>query len=283
MLTPYTFVSAFLLWEGMYWASVAALNTPRARAALTPVVCRDAPAYVVSTVHAVFAAARGARHLLRLWAAPSVVKLCVPPPRLVTPAMDVFLAEAASVVVTNVSLAGYLTSDLVHVLWRWPDLGKMDTVMHHVAFLSCALVAGRGLLFPFMFGWLIVGEASTPILNLRWYLIRQGHGDSRMLSHVSKLFAAVFFVTRFCVYGAGLVHLVRTYGDLPKEVSGVSSAAVTLFTFLGFALNLVWLQRIARIAAAPPRPKASSTKAGLERAAAQVAPPAAAAETKKDL
>lgn len=246
---------SFVAWELLYWLATAALRIPRARASLSPVVLRDAPAYAVSTVHALFAAARGVRHLVRLWGAPNVVKLCVPPPTAITEPMIPFLPESSNVILTNVSLAGYLLSDLIHVLWHYPNLGKMDTVAHHVAFLICALVAGTYQLYPFAFAWLIVGEASTPLLNLRWFLIRQGHGASRTLVHVSSAFGAVFFLTRFWIYGAGLLHLFFSYSEMPEEISGFLSAGVLCFLVFGFCLNLIWLRRIVAIAFAPPRRK----------------------------
>lgn len=252
MLSPRTFAASFAAWETLYWVAHFAMSAPRVQKRFTPVVCRDAPAYIVSTVHAVFAAARGVRHIVRLWPAPNVIKLCIPTK--VTAEAAPFLAESFGVILTNISLAGYLTSDLIHVAWHYPHLGKKDTIAHHFAFLSCALIAGHYQMFPFAFAWLIVGEASTPLLNLRWYLIRQGHGASKMLVHVSTVFAAVFFATRFCVYGAGLLHLYLTYSQMPDEVRGVLSGAVAAFLVFGFALNLVWLRHIVVLASATPRP-----------------------------
>lgn len=261
MLSARGLVISFAVWELLYWLVTATLRLPRARKSLNPVVLRDGPAYAVSTVHALFAAARGVRHLVRLWGAPNVVKLCVPPPSALTERMAPFLPETSGVVLTNVSLAGYLLSDLIHVLWHYPNLGKVDTVAHHVAFFSCALVAGRYALYPFAFGWLIVGEASTPLLNLRWFLIRQGHGASRTLTHVSSGFAVVFFLTRFCVYGAGLAHLFFTYSEMPVEIRGFLSGSVLCFLVFGFCLNLAWLRRIFAIALAPPPRRMEKVKA----------------------
>lgn len=252
MFSAQALAVSFAVWELLYWLVAAALCLPRARKSLTPVVSRDAPAYAVSTVHALFAAARGVRHLVRLWGAPNVVKLCVPPASAMTEKMAAYLPETDSVILTNVSLAGYLLSDLIHVLWQYPNLGKMDTVAHHVAFLICALIAGSNSLYPFAFAWLIVGEGSTPLLNLRWFLIRQGLGASRTMVHVSTAFGAVFFLTRFFVYGAGLVHLFFTYSEMPAEVRGALSAGVLCFLVFGFCLNLAWLRKIVTIAFAPP-------------------------------
>lgn len=261
MLSAQTLAASFMVWELLYWLVTLSLRWPRARKSLDPIVLRDAPAYAVSTVHALFAAARGLRHLVRLWGAPNVAKLCLPPASTMTEEMSAYVPEISGVILTNVSLAGYLLSDLIHVLWHYPNLGKADTVAHHVAFLCCALVAGSYSLYPFAFSWLIVGEASTPLLNLRWFLIRQGHGASRTMVHVSSAFGAVFFLTRFCVYGSGLLHLFFTYPNMPVEIRGTLSAGVLCFLVFGFCLNLAWLRKIISIALAPPSRRKEKAKA----------------------
>jgi TLC domain len=107
-----------------------------------------------------------------------------------------------------------------------------------------------------MFGWLIVGEASTPLLNARWFLIRQGLGNSAAMRHVSLAFAAVFFLTRFVIYGSGLAHQITIYRRLPTYINRHLTGTVMIFVVIGFALNLVWLSKIARVALAPNKPKA---------------------------
>jgi TLC domain len=104
-----------------------------------------------------------------------------------------------------------------------------------------------------MFGWLIVGELSTPLLNIRWFLIRQGLGDTAFMKVVSMSFAAVFFLTRFVIYGSGLLHLFATISHLTPDVSRASAACVVLFVLGGFGLNLLWLTKIAKMAGSKPK------------------------------
>jgi hypothetical protein len=103
------------------------------------------------------------------------------------------------------AFATYMCYDLAHVLAVYPRLGGMATVFHHSSFALAALVAGVSRAFSFAFGWrvaarraaacaraacseascpqpgltrdtlrsacvrrLILCEASTPFLNLRW-------------------------------------------------------------------------------------------------------------------
>jgi TLC domain len=109
-----------------------------------------------------------------------------------------------------------------------------------------------------MFGWLIIGEASTPLLNARWFLIRQGLGDSAAMKHVSVAFAAIFFLTRFCIYGSGLAHQFRLYRFIPSYINQYLTTVVMLFVVVGFGLNLVWMTKIGRVAFAPNKPKVRS-------------------------
>lgn len=148
VLTPRGLLLSFCIWEAVYWAVRLVLSGPKARRILTPIVRRDAPAYVVSTFHAIFAASRGVRHIIKLWYAPAIVKLHIPADIWLTPDMEPYMDEARTVIVTNTSLAGYLLSDLTHVLLQYPNLGKFDTVAHHFAFLCCAVIAGSGNLYP---------------------------------------------------------------------------------------------------------------------------------------
>lgn len=111
-----------------------------------------------------------------------------------------------------------------------------------------------------MFSWLIIGESSTPFLNVRWFLIRQGLGHTIFMKLVSIAFAVTFFVTRFCMYGTGLVHALVIYRAFPPGVSHWGPATVMSFVLLGFVLNLVWLAKIAKLVFSSARGKSDPAK-----------------------
>lgn len=239
MLTLTTFALSFLFYEAMYRLCTLVL-AHRIFKPLTPVVRTHAPSYIISTLHALFSSLRGFRHLSVLRHAPPILRLAPP---LISP----FSTEIDALLLTNLSLSGYLASDMLHVITHYPHLGKLDTLLHHLAFLASSLIAGRARVFPYAFSWLIVGEASTPLLNLRWLLIKQGYGDGRAISVVSTIFAAVFFATRFVIYGSGLIDLLRTYAVLGDK-RGWGTGLVVAFVVVGFGLNLVWIRQILRLA-----------------------------------
>lgn len=265
MLTPTTLAASFFTWNILYSATKAllskVLDTDFARRHIPETKARkllkeQAPAYIISTIHALFVTYRGLNHLVTLFRAPIAMKLHNPnlapreldSPYIPSPHERRFIAEIHGVTQTNLVLAGYLLCDLYHIVKNFPSLGSYDTILHHVAFFYCALIAGHFQLFPFMFGWLIVGEASTPLLNLRWFLIKSGYGHTSFLKLVQLLFAAVFFVTRFAIYSAGLFYQLEMVPRVPPYIPTWAVYSALTFVVIGFFLNIVWLYKIALIA-----------------------------------
>lgn len=213
--------------------------------------------YVKSTLHAIIASIRGIQHVYHLFQAPAVLKLQYASEQHI--AYTYFphaLQESPRVMRTNLILGAYLASDLLHVILQYPNLGGMDTIAHHCAFLACALVAGHFRFAPFMFGWLIIGESSTPFLNLRWFLIRTGNTTNVFFKAVEIIFAIVFVITRFFIYGTGLFHQFYIIANgTPILVPMWVLVFVMALVVLGFVINMIWLKKIAAIALRPVRVK----------------------------
>ena len=230
---------------------ISLIPEPKRRAT----IAAHGPGYLKSTVHAIIVTLRGIQHLYILSGSPAVAQLqLLDTSHEATIAYPLAYEESRRVLHTNILLAGYLASDLAHVLAAYPDLGGLDTVLHHLAFLACALVAGGFRLVPLMFGWLIVGEASTPLLNLRWLLIKSGRGGKMYFKYVEIAFAVIFVLTRFFLYGAGMIHQfwLVLYGA-PVLAPRVPLAFVMGTVVVGFALNLVWTYKIIAIVRKPRR------------------------------
>lgn len=255
-----SFTTAFGLWQIVYLLISRLLShflTHRLGESLVPdknarqKLSRQAPAYLISTIHALIVTFRGIQHLRGLLHAPILVKLQRPPLHIAATLPNKyapFVAEADRVLVTNVILAAYLFADLIHILRQYPALGAVDTIAHHIAFLSCALVAGWYSLCPFMFSWLIIGEASTPFLNARWLLIRSGRGDAWYFKYVEMAFAFVFLIMRFFIYAAGLAYQLSIVAQVPHYVPTWAVFATMSFVVTGFILNLTWLGKIYKLA-----------------------------------
>ncbi|KAL9191545.1 hypothetical protein ACHAXT_001251 [Thalassiosira profunda] len=203
------------------------------------------PSYVVSLTHSFYATARGVMHLHHLLYASSIDKLFIEgyePHR-------IHRIGHLGVVRTNTVFLSYLCYDLMHILSQYPKLGGVDTVMHHLIFASCSVINGTFGIFPFAFGWLIVGELSTIFLNMRWFLLKSGRDKSQMLDAINQYFAASFFLTRIGIYTVGVVQLYLQIDEilLMPEKSGVPIALLGMTLggiMLGWVLNLLWGYKI---------------------------------------
>ncbi|RRT47213.1 hypothetical protein B296_00033599 [Ensete ventricosum] len=72
---------------------------------------------------------------------------------------------------------GYFVSDLAMIFWLYPSLGGIEyvstisEVLHHLlsaTAISYAMLSGEGQLYTYM---VLISEATTPGINLRWYFI----------------------------------------------------------------------------------------------------------------
>ncbi|XP_051124696.1 uncharacterized protein LOC127247052 [Andrographis paniculata] len=65
---------------------------------------------------------------------------------------------------------GYFIADLGMICWLYPSLGGVEYVIHHslsgIA-VAYSIYMGEGQLYTFMS---LISEATTPMINLRWYL-----------------------------------------------------------------------------------------------------------------
>lgn len=245
MLTPLTLTlstTVFLLLHHLLSLLPSPSLPPTSKASLTRL---QLPSYALSTIHALIVAPRGFFHLIRLFRAPIPLKLAAPIHGVHN---QLYLDEITAVTLTNLILAGYLLADLIHVVRKYPMLGGWDTLLHHLIFGLCAVIAGRYKLYPFTFGWLILGEASTPILNLRWYLIRTNRTSGRLFKTVQILFAVVFFFARVVLYSLGLAYHIACLPQVPEHIPDWA-VSITMCTVLaGAVLNLVWMKKIFKLA-----------------------------------
>ena len=171
---------------------------------------RDGNSYAVSLLHATIVAMRSLKHLYDLRDAPLWPKFN----QLQYGSPAPWARGAAGVEPTNTIFLAFLLYDLVHVLREYPRLGSVDTIMHHLGFMVCAIVCGYNRVFPWPFSWMAVGEVSTLPLNLRWFLINSGRGDTKLMKRTNRSFAFTFVVGRVVVFGLGLLHMVVSHIEL---------------------------------------------------------------------
>jgi hypothetical protein len=200
--------------------------------------------YVVSCVHAFITTYRGFSHMYALKTNPDTARNLMA--LYSNEYYSDFVEEVRTgVILTNQMVLTYMFHDLVHTLERFPDLGGWDSITHHVIFVMASFAAGWNKIFCFPFSWLVVGELSTPFLNLRWFLRAVGMKDSSLATINGLLFAITFFIARVLIFGWGVFEMVIDFSFIWNKIESVYGVRyVVVNIFAAFALNLYWFYLI---------------------------------------
>ena len=251
-----TLLGSILVWEMLFRVSSYVLYATNLaeRITLDPSTTTTlkacAPSYVCSMIHSTVVGVRGVIHLIEMW-----------------PIQDPMLQLSRApqnIMSTNLIFMGYLFYDIYHVIAAYPQLGGADMVAHHCVFLIASVINGTYRIMPFAFGWLIMGELSTIVLNIRWFLIKTGRGHTAAMHVTQILFAISFFVLRVVIYLMGVGHLFYHHDGLRRLYQeGIVPWAILSVTLgvivAGSLLNLMWFQKIFQMALGAPG-KAKSKK-----------------------
>ena len=223
------------------------------------------PSYVVSLCMSIFISTRGIAAIFKFLPYPQTVRMSYAAAS--ASGDSALLALWDGVLTTNEIFISYLVNDVVHLAVTWPHLGGLDTVAHHVLFLYCSFVCGHYRLYGFPCAWLLVGELSTILLNLRWFIIKAGHGATRAMSVTNNLFAVSFFCCRIVLYAVWLPDLIIHFrlgaaGGAP--IGFLWSIRVLIAA--AFALDCFWMFGIVKMGLKKPserdaRPAKASPKA----------------------
>ncbi|KAF3321883.1 Transmembrane protein 56-B [Carex littledalei] len=98
-----------------------------------------------------------------------------------------------SVSLQGVSL-GYFITDFAMIIWFFPSLGGMEYVLHHllaIFSISLTLTSGKGHVYVHT---LLLTEATTPFVNLRWYLVLTGKKSSTLYLYNGLAMFSVWLV-----------------------------------------------------------------------------------------
>lgn len=174
-------------------------------------------------------------------------------PRLLlrTPAIAQAVAPAdEGVVPVALAFAGYLLFDATHLVANYPHLGGLDMVLHHALFATLAILLLGHRLFPLLAATLLLGEASTVPLHVRWFLLHTGHAHTPL---ANATFALLFFATRVVAYWLAVAHTLLV--ARPLVASPVADVVVAAVVF-GGGLNAVWMRKIVRMATRGGKKKA---------------------------
>lgn len=209
-------------------------------------ILQRGPSYIVSLLHSTYATGRGIMHICNFIHASSIDKVFIPDKEI----LNSYRWAHLHVVRTNTIFLSYLCYDLIHIILQYPNLGGIDTLIHHLIFASCSVINGTFGVLANAFGWLIVGEGSTIFLNLRWFLLKSGRETGPALDKINGLFAFTFFLTRIGIYSVGIIDLFHYSLPELKSLPAVSGVPVPLLgltcgcVLLGWVLNILWGYKI---------------------------------------
>jgi hypothetical protein len=232
-----------LAWEVVYQLSKAHLAH---RYPEWPKVGKLGGSYAAAFLNACVCSALGCLIVMGLFDADSrgrALMLKAAPYDAITPV--VFLAER--------SFLGWLMMDLAHVVLLYPTLGGVDILLHHSGFIFLTCLGYGYRVLPFTVGWLLLCEVSTIGLNLRWFLINTGRGESSALRSTNAFFAATFFIFRVVVQWTGIADLLQHSRPLLLERRAPNWAVDTICVSVvaSAVLNLYWLVKIVQMARRP--------------------------------
>lgn len=136
---------------------------------------------------------------------------------------------------------GFLAYDIFHLIkyQMAHDSTAPLFLLHHVLFMVVGLYGISGSYFKFHFLWLISGEASNPLVNLRWHLAVTGHkGLLYLLNGIAV--TIIFFAARVLLYGYGLWHLTVTRHMWLGPGAPAAFAPIMSLVYMGYAMQLYW-------------------------------------------
>ena len=94
-------------------------------------------------------------------------------------------------------------------------------------------------------------EISTIPLNVRWFTINTGNGNSKLYWIASYTFVISFIAFRIIVYGFSLLEVILHYGEIQQHMQDLahehgikiwSTLIMFVLVFLGWLLQLYWFR-----------------------------------------
>lgn len=140
---------------------------------------------------------------------------------------------------------GYFLTDLAMILWFYPSLGGMEYLVHHLLSLAAvtyAMLTGEGQLYVYM---VLLSEATTPGINLRWYLDVAGLKKSKVYLINGFMMVLVWLVARILLF-IYLFYHIYVHRDQVEQVSSFGIFLLCVVPVVLAVMNLVWFWKIVK-------------------------------------
>ncbi|KAL1555448.1 TLC domain-containing protein 4-B-like isoform X1 [Salvia divinorum] len=138
---------------------------------------------------------------------------------------------------------GYFLSDLSMIIWRYPSLGGMEYVVHHLlslASVSYAMLTGEAQMYTYM---VLISEATTPSINLRWYLDAAGMKRSKAYTINGVLIFLSWLVARILLFIYLFWHSYIYYDEV-KRMHEIGVVMMHVVPLVLSVMNLFWFSKI---------------------------------------
>ncbi|KAJ3696153.1 hypothetical protein LUZ60_001530 [Juncus effusus] len=138
---------------------------------------------------------------------------------------------------------GYFIADLAMIFWIYPSLGGMEYVLHHslsLIAIAYTMLSGEGQIYTYM---VLISEATTPEINLRWYLDTAGMKRSSAYLVNGLLMFFAWLVARILLFIYIFHHMYLHY-DMIEKMHIIGYILVFLVPAVLFVMNLIWFAKI---------------------------------------
>ncbi|XP_047060350.1 TLC domain-containing protein 4-like [Lolium rigidum] len=140
---------------------------------------------------------------------------------------------------------GYFITDIAMIFWVYPSLGGMEYVLHHILSLISivySIYSGEGQLYTYM---VLISEATTPGINLRWFLDTAGLKKSKAYLVNGVWMVVAWLVARILLFIYLFYHIYFHY-DQVMQMKTFSCLLVFGVPTVLLIMNTVWFAKILR-------------------------------------
>ncbi|KAF7038312.1 hypothetical protein CFC21_048514 [Triticum aestivum] len=140
---------------------------------------------------------------------------------------------------------GYFLTDLTMILWHFPSLGGKEFLLHHglsMYAICLALFSGKAHMYILM---VLFTEATTPFVNLRWYLDVAGQKDHNLYLYNGLAMFVGWLIARIILFVYFFTHVYFHY-DQVKSIFALGFYGIMTVPPTLAVMNVFWFWKICR-------------------------------------
>ncbi|CAA7033224.1 unnamed protein product [Microthlaspi erraticum] len=140
---------------------------------------------------------------------------------------------------------GYFVADLAMIIWHFPALGGVEYVFHHclsMFSIILSVTSGQAQFYIFL---VLLSEATTPFVNLRWYLDTSGQKGSKAYTLNGIALFLGWLVARILLFIYFFVHMYFHFHQV-KKVFPLGFYSLLSIAPALTVMNLIWFWKITK-------------------------------------